>query len=471
MLTDRLIHAVDWFIPVGLRRSTATHWRARIFVISHVLGPFSGVAILGYLHQVLAVLNGAFWFICFLCASFWTLPLAVRLTGDLFRPALYSFCALTSISVFGSFFFGGVSSPFLPWFLTAQMLGFFYLGDRPYLVLGIIGAHLAAFAAAYLVIGSFPDQVPLHELSTAGMISVCAATLYSSMMAIYYAYVMVAQSALQEEIKKHLETAAKLRVAKHEAERANEAKAVFLAKMSHQLRTPLNAIIGYSEILLEDAEASQPAVDVDELRSINNAGRHLLSLVSDVLHMPKTDNEAEADDVEVKLQAVDLDRCLQELSATCRTLVANNGNQFVFAKSGPLGTIQTDEIRLRQILINLLGNAGKFTRNGSVMLRARRTADGGRDQVFIAVQDTGIGIPAEALPGLFKNFNQLNAGQYAGSGLGLAVSQKLAHLLDGEITVESQLNRGSAFTLRLPAAVSAAAASAAANNASAATVA
>ena len=273
------------------------------------------------------------------------------------------------------------------------------------------------------------------------------------MMAIYYAYVMVAQSALQEEIKKHLETAAKLRIAKHDAERANEAKAVFLAKMSHQLRTPLNAIIGYSEILLEDAEASEPAVDVEELRSINNAGRHLLSLVSDVLHMPKTD--ADSDDIDVKRHPVDLDHCLGELSTTCRTLVASNGNRFDFEKPGELGTIQTDEIRLRQILINLLGNAGKFTRNGSVVLRARRATEGGHEQVLISVQDTGIGIPAEAIPKLFKNFNQLNADQYAGSGLGLAVSQKLAHLLGGEISVESRLNRGSEFTLRLPATASA----------------
>ncbi|MBS0390463.1 MAG: hypothetical protein JSS19_06895 [Proteobacteria bacterium] len=449
VLTHRLIQTVDWFIPVGLQRSTATHWRARIFVISHVLGPFSAVAILGYLHQVLTVHDWAFWTICILCASFWALPFVLRLAGDLFRPALYSFCALTSISVFGSYFYGGVSSPLLPWFLTAQMIGFFYLSDRPRLVLGIIGANLAAFAAAYFINGQFPDLVSLEDLSTAGMISACAATLYSSMMAIYYAYVMVEHSALQEEIKNHLETAARLRIAKHEAERANEAKAVFLAKMSHQLRTPLNAIIGYSEILLEDAEADEPGADGEELRSINHAGRHLLSLVSDVLHMPKT--EADSDAIDIKLDTVDLDRCLEELSATCRTLVASNGNRLAFDKPGELGSIQTDEIRLRQILINLLGNAGKFTRNGSVVLRARRATEGECEQVLISVQDTGIGISAEAIPKLFKNFNQLNAGQFAGSGLGLAVSQKLAHLLGGDISVTSQLHRGSEFTLRLPA--------------------
>jgi signal transduction histidine kinase len=296
--------------------------------------------------------------------------------------------------------------------------------------------------------------VPIRELSTVGMISVCAATLYNSMMAIYYAYVMVAQSALQQEIKKHLETAAKLRTAKHDAERANEAKAVFLAKMSHQLRTPLNAIIGYSEILLEDTEEGEQAADADELRSINNAGRHLLSLVSDVLHMPKIDSE----DVDVTLRAVDLHHCLQEVSATCRNLISQNGNTFAFEKQDELGTIQTDETRLRQILINLLGNAGKFTRNGKVVLRAQRLKEGSGEQVLISVQDTGIGIPPEAIPSLFKNFNQVNSNLYGGTGLGLAVSQKLAHLLNGEISVESRPSRGSEFTLRLPVAAQAIAA-------------
>ena len=455
--TDRLIRAVDWFVPAELRESTATLWRARIFVISHVLGPFSAVAILGYLYRIQPAHDWVFWTICVACGSFWTLPFALKLARNLYKPALISFCVLISISVFGSFFYGGVSSPFLPWFLTAQLLGFFYLSERPLLVLGIIGANLAAFStAAYLMDGSFPERVAIHDLSTAGMISVCAATIYNSMMAIYYAYVMVAQSALQLEIEKHHETAAKLRIAKHDAERANEAKAVFLAKMSHQLRTPLNAIIGYSEILLEDTEASDQAADAEELRSINNAGRHLLSLVSDVLQMPKADSE----DVELCLHPVDLDRCLEEVSATCRNLISHNGNTFVLEKHGELGMIQTDDIRLRQILINLLGNAGKFTRNGKVVLRTSRQKEGNREQVLFSVQDTGIGIPTEAILSLFKNFNQVNPNLYGGTGLGLAVSQQLAKLLNGEISVESRLGRGSEFTLRLPAVAQAVAAAA-----------
>ncbi len=449
--THRLVAVVDWFVPANLRESTATLWQGRIFVISHFVGPFSAVAILGYLYRVLDAHDWVFWTLCALCGSFWLLPFALRWAGHLFKPAFYSFCALTVISVFGSFYYGGVSSPFLPWFLTAQMLGFFYLSDRPLLVLGCIGASLTTFAAAYLMTESFPHRVPIQQLSTVGMMSSCAATIYNSMMAIYYAHVMVENSALQREVTKHLETQVKLNAAKHEAEHANEAKAVFLAKMSHQLRTPLNAIIGYSEILLEDAEMSEPVVDAEELRSINSAGRHLLSLVSDVLDMPKIDS----DEVDINPGPVDLDRCLEQVTATCRHLIAQNGNTFALEKHDELGPIQTDETRLRQILINLLGNAGKFTRNGEVVLRARRLADGDGEHVLISVKDTGVGMAPEAIPNLFKDFSRVDPDKFKGTGLGLAVSQRLARLLDGDISVESRPGRGSDFTLRLPAAAQA----------------
>jgi signal transduction histidine kinase len=448
-LSNRLLAVIDWFIPAELRINTANLWRARIFTISHLLGPCSAIAILGFLYIALEVHDWVFWTICALCVVFWQLPLALKFSHTLTFVALFSFCDLTFVSVFGSYFYGGVSSPFLPWCLAALLIGFFYLGDRAMLVLGIFTGHLAGFCAAYLLYG-FPTRLPVSELSTVGMISVLCATLYTSMMAIYYAYVMTAQSALRQEIEKRLLTAAKLQKAKFEAERANEAKAVFLAKMNHQLRTPLNAIIGYSEILLEDIEQDPNSADEADLKTINKAGRHLLSLVSDVLYMPKI----ESDNIEITLRPVDLDLCLDEVASTCRNLVAQNRNEFILDKSDTLGVIETDETRLRQILINLLGNAGKFTKDGKVVLRARRVANSGRDQIVMAVEDTGIGIPAEAIPGLFTDFNQASSAtskSYGGTGLGLAVSQRLARLLNGDIQVESEPGLGSVFTLRLPA--------------------
>lgn len=456
-LSVRLLGIIDWFIPAELRTNTANLWRARIFAISHLLGPCSAIAILGFLYYALPARDWVFWTICILCGAFWLLPFALRFSRTLMWLALFSFCDLTFVSVFGSYFYGGVSSPFLPWCLAALLIGFFYIGDRPFLVLSIFTGQLAGLCVAYVVNGSFPERLPLSALSTVGMISVLCATLYTSMMAIYYAYVMTAQSALRQEIEKRLQTAARLKQAKDEADRANDAKAVFLAKMNHQLRTPLNAIIGYSEILLEDIEPDADTADEADLKTINNAGRHLLSLVSDVLYMPKI----ESDNIEISLRPVDLDTCLEEVASTCRNLVSQNGNEFILEKSADLGVIDTDQTRLRQILINLLGNAGKFTKNGRVSLLANRVSTSTGDQIVMAVADTGIGIPREAVARLFTDFNQASSEtstSYGGTGLGLAVSRQLAQLLNGDIDVESEPGKGSIFTVRLRTAPAVAAA-------------
>jgi signal transduction histidine kinase len=450
MLKNNLLRAIDWFIPDALHVNNALLWRARIFVISHFLGPCSAVLILYYLYRALDSHGIEFWTIAVLCGLFWLLPFGLRLARTLTWPALLSICDLTFVSVFGSFFYGGVSSPFLPWFLTALLLGFFYLGERPFLVLGIFAVHLFGFLIAYLLNGSFPQLLPVQDLSAVGVVSVCAATLYTSMMAIYYAYVMTAQSALRQEIEQHLITAAKLREAKRNAERANEAKAVFLAKMNHQLRTPLNAIIGYSEILLDEADLESGADDVKDLKKINGAGRHLLSLVSDVLHMPKIDAE---DPEQVIIRQVNIPVFINEVASTCRNLVTNNGNEFVMEVAKGLDVVNIDETKLRQILINLLSNAGKFTSNGKVTLRAYG-ASVGEDWIIISVQDNGIGIPPEALKELFTDFNRassLTSRLYGGSGLGLALSHKLCRLMGGDITVQSEAGRGSVFTVQIPA--------------------
>jgi signal transduction histidine kinase len=454
MSESRLIHAIDWFVPSELQVHTAALWRARIFTISHLLGPCMAVVILAYLYRADPNPGGPFWTICALCFAFWFLPLGMKLTRSLTYVALFSICDLTFLSVFGSYFYGGVSSPFLPWFLTALLLGFFYLGERPFLVLGIFAVHLLGFGLAYSVNGAFPELVPVTDLSTVGVVSVCAATLYTSMMAVYYANVITAQSDLRQEVNRHLVTAAKMRKAKEDADRANEAKAVFLAKMSHQLRTPLNAIIGYSEILLEDSdlENRDGGVQTGDLKMINSAGRHLLSLVSDVLHMPKIDSEK----IELSFQSTDLRTLLDDVVSTCRNLVMQNRNRFVVDIAADLGTAQCDEIRLRQVIINLLGNAGKFTSNGTVTLRAVRVPGKGVDEISLSVRDTGIGISSDAIERLFTDYNQANsltAREYGGTGLGLALCRKLCQLMDATISVESVVAHGSTFTVRFPVVV------------------
>jgi signal transduction histidine kinase len=248
----------------------------------------------------------------------------------------------------------------------------------------------------------------------------------------------------------------KLHVAKDAAEAANRAKSEFLAKMSHELRTPLNAVIGYSEMLLEDAEPAGNSQNVTDLKRINSAGRHLLSLVTEVLDLAKI----EAGKMELAIQPFILEGFIDDVVATCRPLIVENGNDFAVERRGALGMVVGDATKLRQVVLNLLSNAAKFTKKGCVTLEVSRKDGAHGEWISITVRDTGIGISAEHLRRLFQNFSQADAStanRYGGTGLGLALSQKLCRLMGGEITVESSPGHGACFTVHVPAALAAAA--------------
>jgi signal transduction histidine kinase len=444
------LRIVDWFVPPEAKTDAATLGRARIFAFSHVFGPSLGHMISVFLYFADPQRGLPFWVIVSCISAFWLLPFGLKWSGKLQPLALFSVNNLTFVTLFGSYYYGGVSSPFLPWLLTALLLGFFYLGERPFLVLSVFGINVAGFYAAYAVNDGFPAHIPLGDLSVVGIISVFSATVYCSMMALYYANVVASQSEIEHEVNRHRQTAVKLRQAKEEAERANQAKSVFLAKMSHQLRTPLNAVIGYSEMLLEESEQQGETAETADFRRINSAGKHLLSLVTDVLDMSKI----EADEMELVIEPFDLLSFIEDVVATSRSLVIANENEFVVERGSDLGIVISDATRLRQATLNLLSNAGKFTRTGRISLAVSRDKRAAGDWIRIAVKDTGIGITPDNLLKLFKNFNQAEAStasKYGGTGLGLALSQRLCQMMGGAITVESEYGRGSCFTINIPA--------------------
>jgi GAF domain-containing protein len=229
---------------------------------------------------------------------------------------------------------------------------------------------------------------------------------------------------------------------------ASEHKSQFLASMSHELRTPLNAIIGLTEMMVTNAPRFGTEKALEPLRRVNGAGTHLLSLINEILDLSKI----EAGKLELNPERVNLARLIDEVIGTAGQLAEKNKNRLVVEVQENLGALTADSMRLKQILLNLLSNACKFTKEGEVALRVRKVADG-RDWAELAVADTGIGMTAEQQAKLFQDFTQadsLTARRYGGTGLGLAISRKLARMMGGDVTVASEPGKGSVFTVRLP---------------------
>jgi len=229
---------------------------------------------------------------------------------------------------------------------------------------------------------------------------------------------------------------------------ASERKSQFLASMSHELRTPLNAIIGLTEMMVTNAARFGTEKALEPLRRVNAAGTHLLSLINEVLDLSKI----EAGKLELNPEPVNLARLIDEVIGTAGQLAEKNQNRLIVEAQENVGALNADPMRLKQILLNLLSNACKFTKEGEIVLRVRKVADG-REWVELAVADTGIGLTAEQLAKLFQDFTQadsLTARRYGGTGLGLAISRKLARMMGGDVTVASEPGKGSVFTVRLP---------------------
>ncbi len=242
-----------------------------------------------------------------------------------------------------------------------------------------------------------------------------------------------------------------LEVARDQAIAASQAKSQFLANMSHELRTPLNAIIGYSEILLEETADAGHLQYESDLQRIVASGRHLLTLISDILDLSKI----EAGQMAVYYEDVPVAALVHEVVDTLRPLIEKNRNRVEVSAAETLGQMRVDVTKLRQSIYNLLSNAAKFTEGGVIAVLVERQATAAGDRLSFAVRDSGIGIKPDVLRELFVPFKQADAStsrRYGGTGLGLALTERFCRMLGGEVRVESQLGVGSTFTLHIPAA-------------------
>jgi signal transduction histidine kinase len=296
-------------------------------------------------------------------------------------------------------------------------------GFRALLTVPLIGA--ARIVGALVVRRKAPGEFPIH---TVDLLQTFAA---QSVLAIQNANLF-----------------SEVRMKSRQLEMASEHKSQFVANMSHELRTPLNAIIGLTEMMFTNAARFGTEKAQEPLQRVHRAGTHLLGLINQVLDLSKI----EAGKLELNPQTVQLRPLIDEVIGTAGQLAEQNKNRLVVEVQENLGPLTVDPMRLRQILLNLLSNACKFTKEGEVKLAARKVSNGSSFVEF-AVADTGIGMTAEQQAKLFAEFSQAEATtaqRFGGTGLGLAITRKLARMMGGDVTVASEPGKGSVFTLRLP---------------------
>ena len=440
---------IDGFIPKAMLGDREARTRARMFMFSHIFGP----ALTGIIPGYLALIDPTGkWKLALLAASifsFWAYPLILKRTGRYQLLCYASIQNLLFAITWGCYFYGGLSSPFIPWLVTVPLLAFFYLPANAVSGAGItlqIMGSLLIFAVAIEVYG-VPHTIPVENMAVIGVISITSAAIYVSMMALYYAGILKSQKEFEDEARRHLDTSNNLREAVAKAERAGAAKADFLARTSHELRTPLNAVIGFSEVLLEETDPEDDQQGVEDLKKIHGAGMHLLSLVNAILDISK---------IEAGRMDVFPDRhCLSQLlAATVQRSKASSQSVSIAINVDPeVDDIETDSTKLEQVLLLLIKNAVEYAGEGTVTIAARATSlASGEPGVAITVSDRGRGIDRTLLPTLFETFSEGQDLQHAqkGPGLGLPLARRFCRLLRGDLRVGETGPAGTTMTIELP---------------------
>ncbi len=444
---------LDHFIPAEMQVHAESHRRARMFMLSHVFGPILGNTIPLYLvvTGICRDYRATVFFLSIL--AFWIYPFVLRATGRYQLLAFLSVQNLIFCALWACYAFGGVSSPFLPWLLIFPLLAFLYLPPvgwvRNVLLIQIFGN--VAFFLARCYDGTPLPAVDLSDFQVIGMISMASVALYFAMMSLYFAKMFHEQREFTRELNSLVSTSDNLRNLTAAANQASTAKADFVAGMSHELRTPLNAIIGYSQLLLEEAEDEDDADTVADLGHVHRAGSDLLRLIDDILAYSRI----EAGKMPVNPATGSAGA---RMSVWLRDLGDRIGGYTVEVLPGEALAMEwsLDWTATGSAIRHLVTGIAVQHGTGALTIDCRALAEGGLSFTFI---DTGPDGQARAVPiihEMFEHGDDASPTKYGGTGIEIALAYKLAQLLGGSIVTVHLSDGRPATMLSLPELTSAA---------------
>ncbi|MCY1066257.1 ATP-binding protein [Nannocystis sp. RBIL2] len=449
----RWLSWVHGLVPAQLRRDPVTRRRSQLAL--GILGAnlIVGSALLIPLAMIrehdlraIALVNTCVCLLLMLLGVLFLRRGSLWLTGNWICAILYAGF------VFATWTGGGVRAPFTVCLALLPMLAGIIAGRRSGLAWGCISvATLTAVFAAQARGVELPEVTHPETTVLLAFGALAGTTILLTWMTAFSeatkeaAIVQIEQASAQ--LAAAIQEEEKARHAADQAIAANAAKSAFLATMSHELRTPLNAILGYSELVVDELRDRGGGNEdlIDDIRKVHASGRHLLGLITDVLDLTRI----EASRLELSPTDFEPARLLREVAEIFIPLALRNNDVLTLDLGDDTGPVHHDATRVRQVVINLVGNAIKFTRDGTVTVRLR----GDPDKFEVFVEDTGIGIPIDKIERIFEPFTQVDASstrRYEGTGLGLAVCRRLVSLMGGAIEVRSSVGRGSSFTVRLP---------------------
>ena len=439
---------LDYFIPREIQIQPENHRRARMFMLSHVFGPFLGNVIPLYLHFVNHIAaDYRFWTFLGSVTIFWAYPFVLRQTGRYQALAFISVQNLAFCILWACYSYGGILSPFLPWALTMPVLAFLYLPAtgmiRNVLLVQIYGSF-AVFAGLAIMGYPFP-KVDLSTFQLIGIVSIISAAIYVSMMALYFANVFREQGAFERELGALVATADNLRNLTQAAQQASAAKADFVASMSHELRTPLNAVIGYSQLLLEDAQDEGNEEAAQDLEHIYGAGTHLLRLVDDILDFSKIEAGKMISEATPGLFTERLNRTVLEIAEPLATR-----KYVVKAEVMPSqATVSADWSAIKKAVSHIVAGIATAPGGGSVPLSAE-LVDQNLSVRVTDLASRGKGAAAESLFDMFSDESDASATKYGGAGISLALGLKFAQLIGGHVATEIDGEGCRVFVMTVP---------------------